>query len=77
MDLLRIRKSLGYSQAELAKKIGTSATKIGRIERGLSKPSPAIVNDVLRICEENGVDFVNKDTSFVAWHLSAMYELKY
>lgn len=77
MNLLRIRKSLGFSQAELAKEVGVSCTTIGRIERYKIKPSPTIVCKIKQICEKYGVEFVEEGESFAAWHLSAMYELKY
>jgi len=37
--LLELRKARGWSQPELAAKIGTSGTIIGRYERGLITPS--------------------------------------
>jgi transcriptional regulator with XRE-family HTH domain len=47
---LRIRA--GWSQAELASKLDTSSTMIGRYERGLMKPSFSVVQrlaDVLQV----------------------------
>lgn len=46
---LRIRA--GWSQAELASKLDTSSTMIGRYERGLMKPSFAVVQRLADVLE--------------------------
>lgn len=79
MNVRAIRNKLKYSQVELAKVLGVSSTKVGRIERGKNKPTPAMICKIKELCDKHGIDFVDEQEteSFVAWHLSAMYELKY
>lgn len=44
-----LRKSLGWSQAELARAIGTSATALSRIETGKMRPQAATVRVALGV----------------------------
>jgi transcriptional regulator with XRE-family HTH domain len=44
-----LRKSLGWSQAELARAIGTSATALSRIETGKKRPQVATVRVALGV----------------------------
>ena len=51
--ILEARASAGFSQAQLAKKIGTSQPMIARWESGSQLPS---VRSLLRIAEASGFD---------------------
>jgi HTH-type transcriptional regulator/antitoxin HipB len=47
-DILRSRRRLGISQAELARRAGISQTSLDRIERGKSKPNTKIIDRIDR-----------------------------
>lgn len=54
------RKKLGYSQEELAEKIGIGYKHLGNIERGLAKPSVLTVIKMLNIFHLSLEEFLNK-----------------
>lgn len=58
-DLLRIRRTeSGLTQAELARRAGTAAAVVSRIERGLMQPTvPALERLALALDCELQVDF--------------------
>ena len=63
-DVLRLRLERGWTQAELARRVGTRQANISRLENGLSNPTLKFlqrVSDVLG--EELLVRFVPQDTS--------------
>lgn len=77
MNIKAIRKKLGYTQNAFSKTIGIHNGIICRIERGQLQPPPKVICKIREFCDEHGIDFEDENESFVAWHLSAMYELKY
>lgn len=48
-----LRLALGYTQAGLAEKLGTTATTINRWERGKSKPSPVWCRELEQLDKNN------------------------
>jgi transcriptional regulator with XRE-family HTH domain len=44
------RKRAGLSQAELARRVGTTQSVISRLERGATAPSMQTISDLLRAC---------------------------
>ncbi len=44
--LIELRKKRGFSQEELAKKLGTQAPAIGRYERGGAKPTIEVASKI-------------------------------
>jgi len=53
-DLITIRKSKGFTQQELADKVGITRQQISAIETGQSRPS---VNTAMRIAAELGIQW--------------------
>jgi ribosome-binding protein aMBF1 (putative translation factor) len=51
-DILRSRRRLGLSQAELARRARISQTILGRIELGKSKPNPKIIDRIERVLSQ-------------------------
>ena len=49
--LLTLRKQRGWSQPELAKRVGTSGPIIGRYERGEITPSIAVARKLAKVLE--------------------------
>lgn len=47
--LMQIRKSKGWSQEELAEKLGTKGPAVGRYERGTAKPTIEVAGKIARI----------------------------
>jgi putative transcriptional regulator len=43
VEIKKIRKALGYTQAQLAEEIGVTANTIARYEREEFKPSPPVL----------------------------------
>jgi transcriptional regulator with XRE-family HTH domain len=67
--VLDARLKKGWSQTELARRIGTRQANISRIEAGLANPTLELIE---KICEalELKADFQNKTASFVGVLLS-------
>jgi len=49
--VLRARTNLGWSQAELAERVGTKQANISRIEAGLANPTINLVQRILKILD--------------------------
>ena len=53
-DILRARRKLGLSQAELARRAGIRAETLNRIEQGRNKPSVPTIAKIDRALKEAG-----------------------
>lgn len=58
------RAWLGWSQRELADKMGKCLTVVARIEQGESNPQYATVNKLMSIFEDNGIKISRDDKTF-------------
>lgn len=50
-NIIDLRKSLGYSQSEFARKIEVSAAMISKVELGQQKPTLFLIEKVAHFCE--------------------------
>ncbi len=55
-DILRARRKLGLSQAELARRAGVRAETLNRIEHGKNKPSVPTIAKIDRALKEAAAD---------------------
>lgn len=52
------RGLLNWSQSELAQQAGLSVTAMNNIDRGLSKPRLSTLQDIRKVFEDHGVEFI-------------------
>jgi len=59
-DILRLRMEKGWSQAELAERVGTKQANISRLESGLSNPSVNFLQKVAKALDTSiSISFEN------------------
>jgi transcriptional regulator with XRE-family HTH domain len=79
-DIAWLRNQLGWTQAELARELGTDAVTVSRWERGVSAPRPAARKRLSRLLVTAGprsqIDFVEDPTTRVRKIESALRQMK-
>lgn len=55
------RGILGWSQGDLGKRAGISATSIGSIEKGHTNPRDGNIENIRRALEDGGIEFLDSD----------------
>ena len=58
-NLKKVRKSKGFTQAELANDIGIEISQISRIERGIINTSISTTNEIAKVLKVNITDLFN------------------
>ncbi len=59
-NLRHLRKAKGYTQAELAEKVGLTQSMLARLERGTRALSLPLAMDIAEILECSVLDFVKE-----------------
>jgi type I restriction enzyme M protein len=61
MDIKTLRERLGYTQEELAQRLGISTSAISKWEQGLRKPSRLANREIERLLKKAGIS-LKEDT---------------
>ena len=54
-EIKKIRKSVGFSQAEFAKELGIAFACITRWEKGKTEPSPKAIKKIIEFCQNHNI----------------------
>ncbi|MFD1616611.1 WG repeat-containing protein [Gelatiniphilus marinus] len=75
-ELIRIRKSKGLTQAEVAEKCNITIRTIQRIESGVVKPRSSTVKMISEFLEVDFFENSNLKNRTILWHLKDIFNLK-
>jgi predicted transcriptional regulator len=53
-DLIRMRRSVGISQAELARRAGIRVETVNRLEKAKQTPNEATINKIVKVLKSAG-----------------------